>query len=468
MAPYYVDAVNRALENSPADADANGDQALRVQTTIDPDLQSAAEQALIHQLDALSKKSGTARPQGAMVALDPRTGQVLAMVGGRNYAESQLNRATDAKRQPGSVFKPFVYAAALEAGISPLSTFSDTPQTFQYGNATYSPANYGNGYSNHDVLMREGLIRSLNVVTVDLAMQVGLARVANTAFRFGLPRPEPYPALALGTTEVTPLQVAAAYAAFVNGGKLVEPTFVTGVMDSTVQTPDDQSLGSEQVISSDTAYMITDMLSEVTTRGTAARAKASFKNVAIAGKTGTSRDGWFVGYTPNLVCAVWIGYDDNKQLGLTGAEAALPAWIDFVKEAVAIRPSLGGARFSKPAGIVTMRIDPETGYLAGPNCPSSMVVNVASRFASAMDCYKHRPPDPPFTEAVYQEPVPDLNESSENAEAESAKDLAVPTENSEEESEDIAPPPRPRRTQKELDRRKRPVLMNDPVIVDKP
>ena len=166
-----------------------------------------------------------------MVALDPHTGQVLAMVGGRNYAESQLNRATDAQRQPGSVFKPFVYSAALEAGISPLSTYSDTPQTFQYGNATYSPGNYGKSYSMHDVLMREGLIRSLNVVTVELAMRTGLDRVANTAVRFGLPRPLTYPAMALGTTEVTPLQVAAAYAAFVNDGKIVQPTLVAGVME---------------------------------------------------------------------------------------------------------------------------------------------------------------------------------------------------------------------------------------------
>jgi membrane carboxypeptidase/penicillin-binding protein len=136
--------------------------------------------------------------------------------------------------------------------------------------------------------------------------------------------------------------------------------------------------------------MITDMLSDVTTRGTASRAKASFTHVAIAGKTGTSRDGWFVGYTPNLVCAVWIGYDDNQQLGFTGAESALPAWIDFVKEAIAIRPSLGGTTFPKPAGISTVKVDPETGYLAGPDCPSSEVVSVAWEFSPSMECYKHR------------------------------------------------------------------------------
>ena len=370
----------------------DSEQYLRVQTTIDPDLQSVAEHALLRQLDALSKHSRRAsQPQGAMVALDPHTGQVLAMVGGRNYAASQLNRATDAKRQPGSVFKPFVYAAALEAGISPLSTYSDTPQTFEYGYATYSPANYGKSYSMHDVVMRDGLIRSLNVVTVELAMRTGLDRVANTAVRFGLPRPLTYPAMALGTTEVTPLQLAAAYAAFVNDGKMVQPTLVAGVMSEDVQYLTNISPPSTQAIKATTAYMITDMLTDVARRGTAGRAKASFKNVAIAGKTGTSRDGWFVGYTPNLVCAVWVGYDDNEQLGLTGAEAALPAWIAFMKDTLALRPSLGGTIFSKPAGIVTVRIDPETGFLAGPDCPASQVVSVASRFAPVAECYKHRP-----------------------------------------------------------------------------
>ena len=391
MAPYYVDAVNRALEESMRGVEADAEQVLRVQTTIDPDLQTAAERALVHQLDALGKSSRTGTPQGAMVALDPHTGQVLAMVGGRSYAESQLNRATDAMRQPGSVFKPFVYAAALEAGISPLSTYLDAPQTFQYGNATYSPDNYGKSYSRHPVLMRDGLVRSLNVVTVDLAMQTGLANVATTAAKFGLSKPAAYPAMALGTTEVTPLQVAAAYSAFVNDGKIVRPTVIAGVMDSSAETSVTELPGGTQIIKPTTAYMITDMLSDVTTRGTARRAKASFKNVAIAGKTGTSRDGWFVGYTPNLVCAVWIGYDDNKQLGITGADAALPAWIDFVKEAIAVRPSLGGASFLRPAGITTVKVDSETGYLAVPNCPFAEVVSVASQFAPAMECYKHLP-----------------------------------------------------------------------------
>jgi membrane carboxypeptidase/penicillin-binding protein len=244
----------------------------------------------------------------------------------------------------------------------------------------------------HEVLMREGLVRSLNVVTVELAISTGLSRVADFAADFGLPKPAPYPALALGTTEVTPLQIAAAYSAFANGGNAVVPTVVGRVSDATTgEIIVDERPQSKRVIRESTAYMITDMLSDVIQRGTARSAKVSFKNIAVAGKTGTSRDGWFVGYTPNLVCAVWIGFDDNKQLGLTGAEAALPAWTDFIREAVAIRPSLGGTSFPRPADIITVRIDPESGALAGPSCPSSIVVSVAQKYAPAMECWKHAP-----------------------------------------------------------------------------
>jgi penicillin-binding protein 1B len=392
LAPYYVDAVNRAMERVQADSDFDSEQTVRVETTIDPDLQTAAENALRHQLELLDKSGqGEARVQGAMVAIDPRTGKVLAMVGGRSYEESQLNRATDAKRQPGSVFKPFVYATAFESGISPLATYHDGPQTFQYDHATYSPANYGRSYSMHDVLLRDGLVRSLNVVTVDLAMRTGLTNVASTAERFGLPRPGSYPSMALGTYEATPLQMAAAYSVFANGGTSVEPSVISRVVDnSTGEFVDNSPPPGERIIRPATAYLITDILSDVTRRGTARRASANFQHVAIAGKTGTSRDGWFVGYTPNLVCAVWVGFDDNRQLGLTGAEGALPAWIEFMEEAVAIRPSLGGSAFAKPSGIVTIKIDPETGELAGPNCPMSQTISVPAQFVP-WECYKHMP-----------------------------------------------------------------------------
>ena len=396
VAPYFIDYVNRVSEARESERVVAGKDGGEPQagmpalpdgapiiTTLDLDLQKLAAQAIERQLehlDAIYRPRGLT-PQAALVALDPRTGDVVAMVGGRDYGESQLNRATDARRQPGSVFKPFVYAAALESGMSPLRTFKDAPQEFTYDRKSrYRPTNYGGGFSMRDVTMRTGLIKSLNVVTVDVAMQTGLARVANTAQKFGLPRPVPYPALALGTTEVTPLQIAAAYAAFANGGKRIQPKVIT---------PTDRDPQESQVIQPVTAYVITDMLEGVIDHGTARAARGQIRNTAVAGKTGTSRDGWFVGYTPNLVCAVWIGFDDNKQLGLTGAEAALPVWTEFVKDVVDVRPEFGGKSFEQPPGTTIIEIDPETKEIATGKCPQHERMAIATAQAPTSECFRH-------------------------------------------------------------------------------
>ena len=391
LAPYFVDYVNRTVENQ---LDAKGEteeRAPRIYTTIDLDLQQLAEDAIHHQLERLDKvykDKGT--PQAAFVAVDPKTGNVLAMVGGRDYATSQLNRATDALRQPGSVYKPFVYAAALESSISPIEMFKDAPQEFVYaGGAKYRPANYGGGFSMRDVTMRTGLVKSLNVVTVDVAMRTGLSRIARYAENFGLQRPQPYPALALGTTEATPLQLAAAYTAFVNNGERVEPQAIARATDASGTDLIDATTQKRRVIQPSTAYMITNMLMDVVDHGTARAARGIVKKTAIAGKTGTSRDGWFIGYTPNLVCAVWIGFDDNKQLGLTGAEAALPAWTEFVKNAVELRPELGGEGFDYPGGIQFLEVDPETGMLATSLCPQRERIAVTPALAPTTECFKH-------------------------------------------------------------------------------
>jgi penicillin-binding protein 1B len=390
VAPYFIDYVNRMIESRLATSGDRDERGLRIYTTIDPDLQQAAEASIKQQLARLDKiyKGRGVVPQAALVALDPKTGNVLAMVGGRNYADTQLNRATDARRQPGSVFKPFVYAAALESGISPLGMYADAPQEFIYDRrAKYRPANYGGAYSMRDVTMRTGLIKSLNVVTVDVAMRTGLQRIASLAGEFGLQKPEPYPALALGTTEATPLELAAAYTPFANDGQRVEPNVIAHATDSNgAELLGGGGIRARQVITPTTAYMITDMLAGVIDHGTARAARGSVKKTAIAGKTGTSRDGWFVGYTPNLVCAVWIGFDDNKQLGLTGAEAALPAWTDFIREAVALRPDLGGEAFERPAGITYVEIDPETGLRATGACPQRERVALTHAFMPTLEC----------------------------------------------------------------------------------
>jgi penicillin-binding protein 1B len=391
-APYFIDYVNRVVESRLGEEVKADERGLRVYTTIDLDLQQLAETALKRQLERLDKvyKKGNAKPQAALVALDPKTGNVLAMVGGRNYGESQLNRVTDALRQPGSTFKPIVYSAALESGLSPVALYADTPREFIYaGNSKYRPANYGGRFSMRDVTMRSALVRSLNVVTVDVAMHTGLARVERTAENFGLPKAEAFPAMALGTTEVTPLALAAAYTVFANNGVRVEPNVIARATDSAGMDLISDIPRERQVLRPANAYMITDMLSDVIDHGTARAASGSVKNTAIAGKTGTSRDGWFVGYTPNLVVAVWIGFDDNKQLGLTGAEAALPAWTEFVKNAVELRPDLGGEAFARPAGITFIEVDPETGLLATAACPVRERIAITTALAPNLECTTH-------------------------------------------------------------------------------
>jgi penicillin-binding protein 1B len=462
VAPYFVDYVNRVSEarasaRAPLDTESNevaskdagepqaGMPALPTVTTLDLDLQRIAAQAIQRQLEHLDKiyKPRGLTPQVALVALDPRTGNVLAMVGGRDYGDSQLNRATDAERQPGSVFKPFVYAAALESGMSPLRMFRDAPQEFTYGGKLkYRPNNYGGGFSMRDVTMRTGLIRSLNVVTVDVAMQTGLARVANTAQRFGLPRPNPYPALALGTTEATPLQIAAAYAAFANGGRNIHTNVIA---DPDHAAPGDQM--NPQIIQPASAYVITDMLAGVIDHGTARAARGAINNTAIAGKTGTSRDGWFVGYTPNLVCAVWIGFDDNQQLGLTGAEAALPIWTDFVKNSVDLRPELGGKSFAQPDGVTIVEIDPETEELATGQCPQHELVAIATAQAPTSQCFRHS--------IYFASPDEAKQEATTLARSETPRSTKPPRNYT---SEEFA---RLRDTRTETDKRGRSVLVNE-------
>ena len=229
--------------------------------------------------------------------------------------------------------------------------------------------------------MRDGLINSLNVVTVDVAMQTGLARTANIASDFGLPRPEPFPALALGTTEVTPLQMAAAYAVFANGGSRIEPRIVksSGVPSGA------------QVIQPSTAFIVTNMLEGVIDHGTATRARALITNTALAGKTGTSRDGWFVGYTPNLVVAVWVGFDDNKQLGMTGGEAALPIWMDFMKAAVDLRPELGGKSFVQPEDVAIVDVDPASNQITMGSCPAHERIAILLSQQPTTECLRHNP-----------------------------------------------------------------------------
>jgi len=374
-APYFADYVQNQLGDMIAGN--GGTEHLRIYTTIDMDLQRAAYAALTKQMNALDKiQSRRFEPgtlQAALVAMNAKTGEIVAMVGGRDYSKSQLNRATDAYRQPGSVFKPFVYATALNTAfdpvprvITPATTYMDEPKTFTFDNQEYSPGNFGETYSHEPVTLRDGLVHSLNVVTVEVAMEVTIGRVMNLAAKAGLPKPpRAYPAMALGTSEATPLQIASAYTAFANLGARTTPIAINRITTgegTTIAAPTTQT---SEVLRPEVAFVMTSFMKDVVNRGTAAKVRARGLKQVLAGKTGTSRDGWFAGYTPNLVCAVWVGFDDGSQLGLTGANSALPIWADFMQVALDEHPEWEGD-WNMPPGVEQVEINPKTGAPTAP------------------------------------------------------------------------------------------------------
>src|SRR5688572_7270170 len=368
-APYFSDYVQNQLENI---VNPGSTEHLRIYTTIDMDLQRAAYAALTKQLTALdkiqSKRFEPGTLQAALVAMNAKTGEIVAMVGGRDYAKSQLNRASDAMRQPGSVFKPFVYATALNTAydpiprvITPATTYMDEPKTFTYDNQEYSPGNFGGTYRNEPVTLRDALVHSLNVVTVEVAMEVTVGRVMSLAAKAGLPKPaRAYPAMALGTSEATPLQITSAYTAFANLGTRTTPITINRITTGNGVTIAAPTAQRNEVLRPDVAYVMTSFMKDVVNRGTAAKVGARGLKQTLAGKTGTSRDGWFAGFTPNIVCAVWVGFDDGSQLGLTGANSALPIWADFMQVALAKHPEWEGD-WDMPSGVEAIEINPKTG-----------------------------------------------------------------------------------------------------------
>jgi penicillin-binding protein 1B len=379
-APYFTDYVQNQLADIVADTSTT--QHLRIYTTIDLDLQRAAVNAINKQLDVLDKvmaKRGVAPGtlQASLVAMNVKTGEVISMVGGRDYTKSQLNRATDAMRQPGSVFKPFVYATALNTAYDPVprvitaaDVFKDEPKTFYYEGQTYSPGNFGDSYRNAPMTLRDALVNSKNVITVELAMDVTIGRVMALAAKAGLPHvSKAYPAMALGASEATPMQLASAYTAFADGGSRVTPVGINRVTTGTGTTIAAPTGQRNEVLRPDVAYLMTDLLKDVVNRGTAAKLNArGFRNIegktGYAGKTGTSRDGWFAGFTPNIVCVVYVGFDDGSQLGITGADAALPIWADFMTAALAEHPEWNGD-WTRPESIEEAEIDIRTGNVIG-------------------------------------------------------------------------------------------------------
>jgi penicillin-binding protein 1B len=379
-APYFVDLLREQLlqRYSFEDLTANN---LAIFTSLDLRLQAVAQRALESGLARVDRRIGKAaeghEAQGALIAIQPQTGFIRALVGGREYASSQFNRVTQARRQVGSVFKPIVYAAVLESAYrrdeevtTALTRVEDVPTTFSYNGRHWSPQNYGGRYLGW-VSPRTALEHSLNVATVKFAERVGFETVARYARRMGMQgRLDSLPALALGAFEATPLEVAQVYAVLANHGLRAPSLSVKEVMTAEGRVLEKHHIEPEETLQPATAFLVTDFLQGVFERGTARSARQRGFHWTAAGKTGTTdeeRDAWFAGYTPDLLVVVWVGYDDNRPLGLSGAQAALPIWVDFMKEIKAGRPT---QEFQAPPGVVEVTVDPESGKVAHAGCPT--------------------------------------------------------------------------------------------------
>ena len=379
-APYFVDTVLRQVEEALGTPLAEG---LRIDSTLDSLIQQSATDGLEQGLARLERAypvlKGSEQPlQGAVVVLDPATGAILALVGGRDYRVSQFNRAVQAHRQAGSLFKPFVYLAAFEASrsgtppyMTPASLLADEPVTFESENGTWSPQNYDKQFRGN-VTLRSALEQSLNVPAVRVAKAVGTQPILDVIRQLGVTTAMTNDlSLALGSPAVSLLDLVSAYGTMANGGVWVRPTSLRAASDREGMTVWTATPERRQAVSPQAAYLVTSLLEGVVRRGTAAKAKALGLTGAIAGKTGTTdgyRDAWFVGYTSELVIGVWVGFDDERAVRLTGSQAALPIWMDIARRMLPEQ----AASFSPPTGVVARVIDPKTGQLATSQCPEQV------------------------------------------------------------------------------------------------
>jgi penicillin-binding protein 1B len=379
-APYFLDTVLRQVEDVVGLPLPEG---LRIDSTLDSLVQQAVTEGLENGLTRLERAypalKGSEQPlQGAVVVVDPSTGAIVALVGGRDYRVSQFNRAVQARRQAGSLFKPFVYLAAFETSrsglqpsLTPASLLADEPVSFESDHGTWAPQNYDRQFRGN-VTLRSALEQSLNVPAVRVAKTVGTQPILDVIRQLGVTSVLTNDlSLALGSPAVSLLDMVTAYGTMANGGVWVRPTSLRAVSDREGMTVWSATPERRQAVSPQAAYLVTSLLEGVVRRGTAAKAKVLGLTGAIAGKTGTTdgyRDAWFVGYTSDLVIGVWVGFDDERAIRLTGAQAALPIWMDIARR---ILPEQA-APFSPPAGVVVRAIDPKTGQLATSQCPEQV------------------------------------------------------------------------------------------------
>ena len=373
-APYFTEIIRRELEER-FGANLLYRGGIVIESTLDLDLQRSAREAVNMGIAAYEKRkpgrTGIPPVQAAFIALAPASGEVKALIGGRNFATSPFNRATQARRQPGSAFKPVLYAAALATGLPPTTILNDEPFEIEMrGSPPYVPVNYSGRYSG-PVTLRSALERSLNAASVDLLMEVGYQRVMEMAQKLGISsKLKPYPSLALGVFDVSLQEMVSAYGIFANRGILVSPRYIRRVLNRQGQVLWEPPLQLSDALSPGVAYLTTSLLEGVIQRGTGKRA-ASLGG-AMAGKTGTTddyRDAWFIGYTPDLAAGAWMGFDKSASLGNgeAGSRAALPIWMSFMQKA---RPETENVpdEFEIPSGIEIVEVDPNSGLLTGSKC----------------------------------------------------------------------------------------------------
>ena len=376
-APYFVDYLLRQVE---AGTGMGIPEGARIYSTLDPFIQQLATEALHKGLAKLEQqypalREGESPLQGAVVVLEARTGQLRAMVGGREYRASQFNRAAQAHRQAGSLFKPFVYLAAFEAarsegstGVTPATMLADEPVSFESGSGPWSPQNYDRQFRG-PVTVRAALEQSLNVPAVRTAHRLGIGSINRLLRGFGIQGALPDNlSIALGSASVSLLEITSAYGGLANGGVVVKPVALTNLVRESGDTLWSPLLDRHQAVSAQGAYLATSLLKGVLDRGTGSKSRVWGLRGPVAGKTGTTdgyRDAWFVGYTPELVIGVWVGFDDERAIRLTGSQAALPIWVDVARRLI----PADSPDFAVPSGIVSRTIDPRTGQLATAQCP---------------------------------------------------------------------------------------------------
>ncbi|QHS51463.1 penicillin-binding protein 1A [Edaphobacter sp. 12200R-103] len=388
QAPYFVDLVHEQLVKRISDQDL-AHQSLRIYTSLDPDLQRAASEAVevgMKNVDELVRKRYARRkdsgpityPQVALVALNPHTGQILALVGGRNYSASQLNHAI-AQRPTGSIFKPFVFASAFNTSLNgtnlddngpftAVSKINDDPQDFGDNGKPYIPGNFVKGEYPGMVTAADALAHSLNIATIALAQKVGYGNVAALARSAGIVNARPTPSMAIGTYNATPIDMAGAYTIFANGGVHINPWMLASVRNTNGDIVSDFSSVAKQIIDPRVAFLTQSLMEGVMNFGTGAAVRARGFSAPAAGKTGTEHDAWFAGYTSTLLCVVWVGNDDYTDIKVQGADAAAPIWAEFMKRAIKLPQYSDVKPFAPPDGITIVKVDRDSGLLADPTC----------------------------------------------------------------------------------------------------